>query len=725
MRFRSSILLALTLALVPPAIAGPYSVLQEAAVEVSDDPLGDFTAHPEHATRELALAVAELGSIEAGVALSELYTDLPNLGLRLTVIEALGGFLDLEGAQQKAMSRLVGVGSEEKNRELRVAALEQLGAGSSQGRSGLEILIEAPTEDEVRIEAMRLHTAGDGSNDTAFYTLLWRGPEEDPKAKKKKSKKDEEEEPQARRLAQLRRMAFIALAPELELEVLAEQAKDWDWKVRGAALEQLSERGFEDVQEMAEDMLKKGGEALDNRVLAARILVGIEPEDALDEMVDLGTRNDTPNYLRLELAALYAQFAPEEDAAKFAKKLGKGRATDKLFAIRAVGQLKDEKVAKALRKMMGDREDAVRLAAIEAVGRSKDEEALEDLTELIDAETEQLELDAVLEAVGRIRAKDGKWIMELREMTEHESETIRNAALRNLIENEDAQLGSVLGTALEHEDWSSRALAIAGLEELRTAEATGLLVGRMQQESGRLRSAIGEALFRLSGKSFGRKAENWVRWWADNSAEFTPITERELAALEAEQRARRLEESTSAGEFFGLQIDSTAVTFVVDMSGSMEGRTRGEHANLNGEQRIAVARRELDAFLDGLAPETFFNLIVFSSDVKEWAGGLQRATPENVEQARAYVAKLKPGGGTNLFEGVMAAFSDKDMDTLVVLSDGQPSVGMIQEPNALRDIFARTNKRRGVVIHTVQIGLELDVLRWLSEDSGGTSVFIP
>ena len=725
MRLRSSILFALTLALVPLAVAGPHGVLQEAAVEVSADPLGDFTAHPERATRELALAVAELGSIEAGVALSEHYTSMPNLGLRLTVIEALGGFLGLEGAQQKAMSRLVGVASEEKNRELRLAALEQLGAGSEQGRAGLEILIDAPTEDEVRIEAMRLHTAGEGAQDTEFYTLLWKGPPEDPKAKKKSKKDEENEVPQARRLAQLRRMAFIALAPGLELDVLAEQAKDWDWRVRGAVLEQLSERGFEDIQEMAEDMLKQGGEALDNRVLAARILVGIEPEDALDEMIDLGTRNDTPNYLRLELAALYAEFAPEEDAAKFAKKLGKGRAADKLFAIRAVGQSKDEKVAKALRKMMRDKEGAVRLAAIEAIGRAKDAEALEDLTELIDGETAQLELDAALEAVGRIRAKDGKWIIELRELAQHESETIRNAALRALIANEDAQLAEVLGTAIKHEDWSSRALAIAGLEGLRTAEATGLLVERMPEETGRLRSAIGEALFRLSGKAFGRKADTWVRWWADEGAEFTPITTRELAALEAEQRARRLEESTSAGEFFGLEIDSTAVTFVVDISGSMEERTRGEYANSSGEQRIAVARRELDAFLDGLSPETFFNLIVFSSDIKGWAGGLQRATPENVEQARAYVAKLKPGGGTNLFDGDMSAFNDKDMDTLVVLSDGQPSVGLIQEPNALRDNFARINKRRGVVIHTVQIGLELDVLRWLSEDSGGTSVFIP
>jgi Mg-chelatase subunit ChlD/HEAT repeat protein len=699
-----------------PALPGPVQ-------EISDDPLAQFSAEPERASRELLLAVAELGSAGAGVALAEHYTELSNLGLRLTAIEALGRFLEVEGARQNAMSRLVGVASEERNRELRLAAIERLAGGGAKGREGLEILIEAPTEDEVRIEAMRAHVAGGGGGDAAFYTRLWKGPEDD--GSKKKPRKGEEEEPVARRLASIRRMAFVALAPTLELEELAEQAGDGDWRVRGAVLAQLDARGAEAAGELAQKMLKQQLEAPENRVLAAEVLLALDPEDALDELVDLGTHRNTPGWLAAQLADLYRRHAPADVAEKFAKKLGKGKAPDKLFAIQAVGQLPDEKVAKALLKLLDDKEPEVRLAAIEAVGERREEVALEELAERIDPETEPLELDAVLEAVGRIRERDGKWVMELREMTSSASETIRNAALRELIERDDAQLTAVLGAALDHADWSTRALAVEGLEELRTAAATGLLVGRMPAESGRLRSAIGEALFRLSGKSFGRKADSWTRWWADSQGDYAPISRAELAALEAEQRARRLEESTSAGEFFGLEIESTAVTFVVDVSGSMEERTRGESPNSNGEQRMAVARRELDKFLDGLQPETYFNLIVFSDRVQEWAGGLQRATTDNVEQARAYVAKLNPGGGTNLFEAVMQAFNDRDMDTLIVLSDGEPSVGMIREPNALREMFARVNRTRGVVIHTVQIGLELDILRWLAEDSGGTTVFIP
>jgi hypothetical protein len=65
------------------------------------------------------------------------------------------------------------------------------------------------------------------------------------------------------------------------------------------------------------------------------------------------------------------------------------------------------------------------------------------------------------------------------------------------------------------------------------------------------------------------------------------------------------------------------------------------------------------------------------------------------------------------------------MDTLVVLSDGEPSMGPVVEPDAIRLQVQTWTEGRDVIVHTVGIGLDLAILKWLSEDTGGQHVFIP
>jgi hypothetical protein len=85
--------------------------------------------------------------------------------------------------------------------------------------------------------------------------------------------------------------------------------------------------------------------------------------------------------------------------------------------------------------------------------------------------------------------------------------------------------------------------------------------------------------------------------------------------------------------------------------------------------------------------------------------------------------KLKGAlGGTNLYDAVKRAFNDPDVDTIVVLSDGEPTAGAVTDPSAIREDVARWNKNRGIVIHTIAVGGQLRVLEWLAADSGGDHV---
>ena len=157
----------------------------------------------------------------------------------------------------------------------------------------------------------------------------------------------------------------------------------------------------------------------------------------------------------------------------------------------------------------------------------------------------------------------------------------------------------------------------------------------------------------------------------------------------------------------------------------MSELTRGRYAGSAGEPRINLAIRELGKCLDQLSQKSFFNIVPFSSSVAAWGDGMMQWTPEVLVDAKSFVQKLGDGGGTNLFGSLEFVFEDAEVDTIFILSDGEPSVGRLQDPRAIRDEVAKWNKNRDVKIHSIAIGGNLQVLEWLAKDSGGTYVRFP
>jgi hypothetical protein len=71
------------------------------------------------------------------------------------------------------------------------------------------------------------------------------------------------------------------------------------------------------------------------------------------------------------------------------------------------------------------------------------------------------------------------------------------------------------------------------------------------------------------------------------------------------------------------------------------------------------------------------------------------------------------------------AFEDPIVDTIYVLSDGDPTVGAQTDPGQIRETVREWNRHRGVKLHCIAVGGDLDTLEWLAEDSGGQYVRIP
>ena len=169
---------------------------------------------------------------------------------------------------------------------------------------------------------------------------------------------------------------------------------------------------------------------------------------------------------------------------------------------------------------------------------------------------------------------------------------------------------------------------------------------------------------------------------------------------------------------------SQRVTFIIDVSGSMETPTRGRYVGEEGEMRITVAKRELLRSLAGLDKRSLFNVIAFDDRVRAWRDEISEYTPDNLEDAKEYVAAFKAGGATNLYGALQLAFRDPDVDTIFVLSDGEPTV-QPTDPGAIRSEVRSWNRHRDVTIHCVAVGGNLRILEWLADDTGGTYLRFP
>ena len=234
----------------------------------------------------------------------------------------------------------------------------------------------------------------------------------------------------------------------------------------------------------------------------------------------------------------------------------------------------------------------------------------------------------------------------------------------------------------------------------------------------RTRSDLSRALQEISGKRFGPEPGPWIDWWVDVrlGRELRPGSEE----FEARRRERAEEPGSSAG-FFGLRPDSDRVTFVIDISGSMDNRWGTTQST-----RYEEAVEQLVRFLQAAPEDTRFNVILFNQAPLVSSVELVEASAENLARARQSLLARTPGGGTNPRLAVEQALlldpagrPDLDAleaDTVILLCDGATDEGSAW----VKPFLNRVLPLYPVRFHSVLIGTEGDgTLRALAEGSGG------
>ncbi|XP_066553712.1 inter-alpha-trypsin inhibitor heavy chain H3 isoform X2 [Amia ocellicauda] len=119
-----------------------------------------------------------------------------------------------------------------------------------------------------------------------------------------------------------------------------------------------------------------------------------------------------------------------------------------------------------------------------------------------------------------------------------------------------------------------------------------------------------------------------------------------------------------------------SVVFVIDRSGSMSG------------SKIIQTHEALLQILGDINEQDHFGLISFDSSVSLWKETLVKASPSNLEEARAFVKSITARGATDINEAVLQgaqllsrAREDKSIpefsaSILILLTDGDPTSGV-------------------------------------------------
>jgi hypothetical protein len=375
-------------------------------------------------------------------------------------------------------------------------------------------------------------------------------------------------------------------------------------------------------------------------------------------------------------------------------------------------------------------EHAVR-GLVAAIGSMKSAESLDFLMKLEPKKPARLRV-TLLEAMGLIHdARIAEFLIgEIGDEDFHARVAAARALLRQDPEFVPAE---ALAPLLRSEDWQERSLGVDALAKIGGREALELLVVQTTKEDGKMLADLCGRLEQLTGQKFGKTPHAWVDWWQKSRDGF------EGRGIDISQPAQVVKTDGKYASFFQVKFDSLRVVYVIDISGSMLAAV-DDFENLApdpGKSRIELARREVKASIQGLPPESSFNVIAYSDVVIPWQDRNVPASPKNKKEVFDWLDGLTAAGQTNIFDALDTAFhlapkSTKDKyyettgDTILFMSDGGPTCGRTTDCEEILRQVQEWNGTRRITIHTVGIGKQTVrvFLEKLAKQSGGQFVSI-
>ena len=181
--------------------------------------------------------------------------------------------------------------------------------------------------------------------------------------------------------------------------------------------------------------------------------------------------------------------------------------------------------------------------------------------------------------------------------------------------------------------------------------------------------------------------------FAEDTPELLPEDIDDLPPMEEDLDGKN-DAQGGAATYHGIKIYAKKIVFVIDTSSSM-GQYR---------VRLDAAKKELAQAVGSLADDTYFTIIAYNAKPRLFNRGLVKATAADRERAVAWVMNLRWARGTNSFGALRAALAvDPDTETIMFLSDGNPTVGEIIDKQSILATIKEENAVRKVLINTIGV----------------------
>jgi Ca-activated chloride channel family protein len=184
-----------------------------------------------------------------------------------------------------------------------------------------------------------------------------------------------------------------------------------------------------------------------------------------------------------------------------------------------------------------------------------------------------------------------------------------------------------------------------------------------------------------------------------------------------------VDESTGEGYFLLLaapgiddgetEIVAKDVIIVLDTSGSMEG------------EKVVQAREALLYVLEHLNPEDRFNIVEFSTGVREYSRDL--VEPVEAEDAARWVERLQATGGTDINLALLTALDmvESERPTMILfLTDGLPTEGEIETSRIVDNISAVAPDNVRLFAFGVGDDVDAILLDTLSSEHQGRTTYV-
>ncbi len=397
-------------------------------------------------------------------------------------------------------------------------------------------------------------------------------------------------------------------------------------------------------------------------------------------------------------------------AARGETKVDRSRAVAiRAAALRALGVIAEPAFRATLEQELGHAEMHIRLAAAEGLQRLGNEASAEALARQLEKEDQD---NVIVATVAALRASYARYLKSQQGGPEGETKLPESSrlAVRAAIQ------------ALGRTTWRADMELVSFLDDFRSPETVPALIAILERFktnqadvlSGKTSTLLlhraHETLVGMTGAVFAAdQPEQWRELW-----------EREKDKLQiARKKDATAAPGTVAKGLFGIPVQGSRVTFIVDLSGSMDFAMPS--AIPPGEvpdrvpTRMDVAKKQLHQVINDMPEVSSFNCVTFNGlpKAKVWNKELQQATPRNKDKFHAFIEDMRPDGGTNLWSGLEEALKMKslvygnryetNLDEIFVISDGAPNLGDVVDPVEILRLVTETNRFSKVRINTVFI----------------------